>query len=64
MKRSGCSYDDSEPGQTPPPHNQLRSELILGNLVILCMGAISGSVGASSVFPINLLVSSGEKNEC
>jgi hypothetical protein len=28
----------------------------LGNLVVLCMGAISGSIGASIVFPINLLV--------
>jgi hypothetical protein len=51
MKRRGCSYDDSEPG-----HFSLKSSLILGNLVILCMGAISGSIGASSVFPINLLV--------
>lgn len=33
-----------------------RVPLTVGNLVILCMGAISGSVGASSVFPINLLV--------
>lgn len=61
MKRSGCSYDDSEPGQTPSTHNELCTDLILGNLVILCMGAISGSIGASSVFPINLLVSLGEK---
>jgi hypothetical protein len=27
-----------------------------GNLVVLCMGAVSGSIGALAVFPINLLV--------
>jgi solute carrier family 25 (mitochondrial phosphate transporter), member 23/24/25/41 len=29
--------------------------VMVGNLVVLCMGAISGSIGASTVFPINLL---------
>jgi len=51
MKTKDCSYEDAEPGVLLQ-----RTQLILGNLVVLCMGAISGSIGASIVFPINLLV--------
>ena len=50
MKSRGCSYEDADPGKSSIAISEL------GNLVVLCMGAISGSIGASIVFPINLLV--------
>lgn len=36
-------------------HNIDPSDVQLGNLVVLSMGAVSGSVGASAVYPINLV---------
>lgn len=53
MKSRNCSYEEADPGIS---FNL--SLLKLGNIAILCMGALSGSIGASVVFPINLLVSS------
>jgi hypothetical protein len=50
MKSRDCSYEDADPGILSIALSDL------GNLVVLCMGAISGSIGASIVFPINLLV--------
>jgi solute carrier family 25 (mitochondrial phosphate transporter), member 23/24/25/41 len=49
--RYGGSYDDVEPGIF------FQFDLRLGSLLVLCMGALSGSFGASVVFPLNLLVS-------
>src|SRR5437762_9991704 len=50
MKSRHCSYEDADPGISSIEFPDL------GNFVVLCMGAISGSIGASIVFPINLLV--------
>jgi solute carrier family 25 (mitochondrial phosphate transporter), member 23/24/25/41 len=52
MKKRDCSYEDAEPSNP----QQLTVLTVVGNIAILCMGAISGSIGASAVFPINLLV--------
>jgi len=51
MKSRNCSYEDAEPGKM---HKLIM--LMVGNIAVLCMGAISGSIGASAVFPVNLLV--------
>jgi solute carrier family 25 (mitochondrial phosphate transporter), member 23/24/25/41 len=51
MQKSNCSEEDAEPGIPI-----FTMALIIGNVAVLCMGAISGSIGASAVFPLNVLV--------